>query len=194
MAEVCHILNSTLPPAGQEDTGVKEEEEGVVWTKACLTQCLYLTGGKKKRILSVAHLSQPQKHVAVSVHCEPGRSISYGYEFWGRNRVFHVGLSLSLLPKWGCFHPSDFYSLFLNSTNVLCFEDFRAYLHFVRLSVCLSLFSVCLFPAPLSLAAYFCINHHDTGKATQFSAPIAKVHGALKRQQEAWNSQAGANL
>lgn len=49
----------------------------------------------------------------------------------------------------------------------------------------LSLFSVCLIPAPLSLAVYFCINHYDTGKATQFSAAIAKVHGALKRQQEA---------
>lgn len=49
------------------------------------------------------------------------------------------------------------------------------------------------FPLALSLslsllagfADYFCINHHDTGKATQFSAPVGKVRGVPKRWHEA---------
>lgn len=47
--------------------------------------------------------------------------------------------------------------------------------------------SLCLFPSPPRFAEYFCINHHDTGKATQFSAPVGKVHRIPKRWHEAWN-------
>lgn len=50
----------------------------------------------------------------------------------------------------------------------------------LRLRLCL-----CLFLSPPRLAEYFCINHHDTGKATQFSAPVGKVHGVPKRWHEA---------
>lgn len=39
--------------------------------------------------------------------------------------------------------------------------------------------------SPHRLADYFCINHHDTGKATQFSAPVGKVRGVPKRWHEA---------
>lgn len=45
--------------------------------------------------------------------------------------------------------------------------------------------SISLSLAPSRLAEYFCINHHDTGKATQFSAPVGKVHGVLKRWHKA---------
>lgn len=55
---------------------------------------------------------------------------------------------------------------------------------------------VCLFLllTPPRLADYFCINHHDTGKATQFSASVGKVRGIPKWWHEAWNRQTGANL
>lgn len=39
--------------------------------------------------------------------------------------------------------------------------------------------------SPRRFADYFCINHHDTGKATQFSAPVGKVRGVPKRWHEA---------
>lgn len=55
---------------------------------------------------------------------------------------------------------------------------------------------LCLFPSPsVSLpppslppcrfADDFRINHHDTGKATQFSAPVGKMRGVPKRWHEA---------
>lgn len=53
------------------------------------------------------------------------------------------------------------------------------------LSICLSLslfLSLSLALIPLRLVDYFCINHHDTGKATQFSAPVGKVRGVSKQQ------------
>lgn len=45
--------------------------------------------------------------------------------------------------------------------------------------------SISLSLSPRRFADYFCINHHDTGKATQFSAPVGKVRGVPKRWHEA---------
>lgn len=55
---------------------------------------------------------------------------------------------------------------------------------YLSLSMSLSL-SISLPLSPPRLADYFCINHHDTGKATQFSAPVGKVRGVPKRWHEA---------
>lgn len=54
---------------------------------------------------------------------------------------------------------------------------------FLYLSLSLSI-SLSLSPSH-RFADYFCINHHDTGKATQFSAPVGKVRGVPKRWHEA---------
>lgn len=44
--------------------------------------------------------------------------------------------------------------------------------------------SLSVFPCP-RFADYFCINHHNTGKASQFSACVGKVCGfALKRKKK----------
>lgn len=55
---------------------------------------------------------------------------------------------------------------------------------YLSLSMSMSL-SISLSLSPPRLADYFCINHHDTGKATQFSAPVGKVRGVPKRWHEA---------
>lgn len=51
-------------------------------------------------------------------------------------------------------------------------------LHYVRLSFIYSL-------SPSRFADYSCINHHDTGKATQFSAAVGKVSGVPRQWHEA---------